>query len=188
MRVMWAVKCSFDRTRDALSQMKTPQAVFEEKQSAVNVSIDQALQGHHSAQSSAETEKFRQDIVRHVVEFHQLCQDHQATLDEKTRDFERQRCLAIEHLCRRFVQDVGLDFFRNAVRDLTINPSDAVNRTSASVNQPTPPATEAESEIVSPVEHPVRSPPASPERQVRADASSSSAVRMRIATKHGIYC
>ncbi|KAH8743993.1 hypothetical protein F5883DRAFT_30907 [Diaporthe sp. PMI_573] len=162
--VVWAVKASLDQTYHALRQMKTPQAAFEEKQSAVNVSIDQALQGHHSAQSGAEAEQFREDILRHGAELHQLRQDHQATLDAKTKDFEHQRRLEIENLCRLLVQAVGLDLFQNALQDLTNNPSDAVNRTSAPATQPTPPATEAESEVVCPVEHPARSPPAHSER------------------------
>lgn len=172
VRVVWAVKASLDHTYHALRQMKTPQAAFEERQSTVNASIDQALRGHHSAQSGAEAGKFREDILRHGAELHQLRQDYQATLDAKTKDFEQQRRLVLENLCRLLVQDVGLDFFQNALRDLTNNPSDAANRSSAPANQPTPPATEVESEVVSPIEHPVTSPPAESERPVRADAGS----------------
>lgn len=188
MGVMWAVKGSFDQTCNALRQMKTPQAAFEEKQSAANHSVDQALRCHRSAQSVGEQLKFRDDILRLSVELHQLEQDHQATLDAKNKDYEDQRRLVIENLCRLLFQAIGPDLFLNAIRNLTDNPSDAVNRTSAPANQPTPPATEAESEVVSPVEHPVRSPPASPEIPVRAGASSSPAVSMRITAKHGIYC
>lgn len=171
VRVVWAVKESLDQTYHALCQMKTPQAAFEEKQSTVNVSIDQALRGHHSAQSRAEAEKFRDDILRHGAELHQLRQDYQATLDAKTKDFNHQRRLVIENLCRLLVQAVGLDFFQNALRDLTNIASDAVDHTSAPANQPTPPATEGESEVVPPIEHPVTSPPADSERPVRAEAS-----------------
>lgn len=188
MRVVCAVQDSATQTHLALRGMKTPEAAFQEKQAAVNASIDQALEGHHSAQSSAEANKFRQDILRHSAELHQLIEDHQATLDVKTKDFEYQRRLEIENLCRRLVNAIGRDLFQNALRDLTNNPPDATSSTSAPANQPTPPATEAESEIVSPAEQSARPPPTSPERPVRADASASSAVRMRIAAKHGIYC
>lgn len=185
--VVWAVKHSLDQTYDALLEMESPQAEFEEKESAVKVSIIEAMQGHDSAISSAEKEKFLEDLLGLGVERHQLRQDHQATLDEKTKDYERRRRLVIENLCRLLVKAVGLDLFQKALQDLTNNPSDAANHASAPANQPTPPATEAESEVVSPVEHPVRSPPAYSERPVRADASSSSAVRMGIAATHGIY-
>lgn len=190
VRIIWAIKDSLDEIFEDLRQIETPQAAFEEKQSAVNTSIDQALKGHHSAQDAAEAAKFREDILRHGAELHQLRQDHEATLDARTKGYERQCRLAIERLCRLIVQNVGLDLFQDALRDLTNNSSEAGSSTSAPAapaNQPTPPATEAESEVVSPVEHPVRSPPAPPERSGRADAGASSSVRMRIAAKRGIY-
>lgn len=197
VRVIWAIKASLDQIYYKLHQMQTPQAAFEEKQSAVNLSIDKALGCHHSARSNADAARIRDDILRHGAELHRLRQEHEATLDARTEDYERQRRLAIEQLCRLIVQDVGIDVFQKALRDLTNNQSEAGSSTAAPAapdapaapaNQPTPPATEAESEVVSPVEHPVRSPPASPERSAHADASASSAVRMRIAAKRGIYC
>lgn len=193
VRVIWAIKASLDKIYYELHQMPTPQAAFEEKQSAVNLSIDQALGCHHAARSAAEAAKLRDDILRHGAELHRLRQDHEATLDARTKDYEHRRRLAIENLCRLIVQDVGLDLFKGALRDLTNDQSEAGSSTAAAAaaapaNQPTPPATEAESENVSPVEHPVRSPPASPERSARDDASASSAVRMRITANHRIYC
>lgn len=193
VRVIWAIKASLDKIYYELHQMPTPQAAFEEKQSAVNLSIDQALGCHHAARSGADAARIRDDILRHGAELHRLRQDHEATLDARTKDYERQRRLAIENLCRLIVQDVGLGLFKDAIRDLTNDKSEAGSSTAAAAaaapaNQPTPPATEAESENVSPVEHPVRSPPASPERSARDDASASSAVRMRITANHRIYC
>lgn len=188
VRVVWAVKDSLNQTIHTLAEMKNPQAAFEEKQSTVNVSIDQALRGHHSAQSRAEAEKFRDDILRHGAELHQLRQDYQATLDAKTKDFDHQRRLVIENLCRLLVQAIGLDFFQNAVPELTNITSDAVDHTSAPANQPTPPAAEPESEVVSPIQHPVGSTPADSERPVRDYVNSYSAVRMCTPAKHGIYC
>lgn len=174
VRVVWAVKDSIDQTCRALRQLRDPQAAFEEKQSTINVSIDQALRGHHSAEDRADraaAKTFREDILRHSAELHQLRQDYEATLDAKTKDFEQQHRLVIENLCRLLVKAVGPDLFQKALRDLTTNPSDAENGTSAPVNQPqaTPPATEAESGVVSPIEHPVTSPPADSEKPVRAD-------------------
>lgn len=172
VRVVWAVKDSLDQTIHTLRQMRDPKSAFEEKQSTVNASIDQALRDHHSAQDRAdraEAEKFRENILRHSAELHQLRQDYEATLDAKTRDFERQHRLVIENLCRLLVKAVGPDLFQKALRDITTNPSDAKNGTSAPANQPTPPATEAESRVVSPIEHPTTSPPADSERPVRAD-------------------
>ncbi|KAG6353431.1 hypothetical protein INS49_005612 [Diaporthe citri] len=174
MRVVHAVQDSAEQTYSALHRMKTPQAAFEERQAAVNVSIDQALNSHHSAQSCAEADRFREDILRHSAELHQLRQDHQATLDAKNKDFEHQRRLAIEDLCRRLIHAVGPDLIQSAIRNLTKNPSDATSSNPTPANQPTPPATEPEPEVVCPAEHPARSPPASPERPVRADASASS--------------
>lgn len=188
MRVVHAVQDSAEQTYLALQRMKTPKAAFEERQAALIVSFDQALYCHHSAQSRAEADRFREDILRNSVELHQLYQDHQATRDAKNKDFEHQRRLAIEDLCRRLIHDVGPDLIQNALRNLTKNPSDATSSTPTPANQPTPPATEPEPEVVSPAEHPARSPPASSERPVRADASPSSNVRMCIAAKHGIYC
>lgn len=187
MRVVCAVQDSATQTYLALRGMKTPEAAFQEKQAAVNASIDQALQGHHSAQSGAEADQFREDILKHSAELHQLRQDHQSTLDAKTKDFEHQRRLVIENLCRLLVHAVGRDLFQSALPDLTNDPSHAVSSTSAPADQPIPPATEAESEVVSPAEHSVRPPPASPERPVRSDASVLSTARMRITAKHGVY-
>lgn len=186
MRVVGAVQDAATQTYLALRGMKTPEAAFQEKRAAVNATIQQAFEGHRSAQSGDEVDKFQKDVLTHSAELHQLRQDHQATLDAKTKEFEHQRRLAIENFCRLLINAVGRDLFQNALRDVTNNPSGAVSSTSAPANQPTPPA-EAESEIVSPAEHSVRPPPASSERTVSADASASSVVRIRIAAKHGIY-
>lgn len=188
MRVVHAVQYSAEQTYSALQRMKNPQSAFEERQAAVNASIDRALHGHHSAQSLAEKDRFREDILRHVAELHQLLQDHEATLDAKNKEFEHQRRLAIEDLCRCLIRAVGPDLIQHAIRNLTKNPSDAISSTPTPANQPTPPATEPEPDVVCPAERTARSPPASPERPVRADASASSKVRIRIAAKHGIYC
>lgn len=188
MRVVKAVQDSAEQTSQALQRMKTPQAAFEERVTAVNAIIDKAFELHDSAQSRAEEARFRADILRHGVELHQLQQDHQATLDAKNKDFEHQQRLEIEYLCFCLVRDVGADLFQKALRSSTKNPSGATGSTSTPAGQPTPPATESEPEVASPVEHPARSPPASSERPVRADDGASSTVRMPIATKHGIYC
>lgn len=188
MRVVGAVQDSATQTQLALRGMKTPEAAFQEKQAALNASVDQAFEAYYSAQSGAEAEKLRKTILDHGADLRQLRQDHQATLGAKTKDFEHQRRLEIESLCRRLVNAVGRDLFQKALRDVTNNPADAASGTSAPANQPTPPATEAESEIVSPAEHSVRPPPASLERPVRADARASSALRICTSAKHGICC
>ncbi|KAK7706474.1 hypothetical protein SLS63_013961 [Diaporthe eres] len=166
-------------TRSALHRMKTPQAAFEERYAAASVSFDQALHGHHAAESREEADRaarYREDILRHSAELIQLEQDHQATLDAKNKEFEHQRRLAIEDLCRRLILAVGPDLIQKALRKLTKNPSDATSSTLTPANQPTPPATEPEPEVVSPAEHPARSPPASSERprKRRTDAEPES--------------
>lgn len=181
--VVLAASGSVEQTFRELRQMKTPQAAFEEARSALRVIFSRAIQGHHSAQSDAERETLLKDIQRYGHELSQLDQDHQATLDAKNSHFAHQRGLVLESLCRRLVQDIGRDLFQKVLQDLTNNPSDAVNRTSSPANEPTPPATEAGSEVVSPVEHAVRSPPANPQTLVSTDACFSSAVRMCIAAK-----
>lgn len=190
MGVVHAVQDSAEQTYSALQRMKTPQAAFEEREAAVSVSLKQAINDYHSAEIRGEADRAArfEDTARHGAELFQLRQDHQATLDAKNKEFEHQRRLAIEDLCRRLIQAVGPDLIQNSLRNLTKNPSDATSSTLTPANQPTPPATEPEPEVVSPAEHPARSPPASSERPVRADASASSNVSMRIAAKHGIYC
>ncbi|KAI7785683.1 hypothetical protein LA080_006249 [Diaporthe eres] len=179
MGVVHAVRDSAEQTYSALQRMKTPQAAFEERQAAVDVRLVQALNDHHSAQNRGEADRvarFKEDVVRHGAELTQLRQDHQATLDAKNKEFEHQRRLAIEDLCRRLINAVGPDLIQSALRNLTKNPSDATSSTLTPANQPTPPATEPEPEVVSPAEHPARSPPASSERprKRRTDAEPES--------------
>lgn len=184
MRVVWAVQESLDWTIHTLRQMKTPQAAFEETHLALDACADRALQRLYSAQNVADAKKFRADVLRHGAELDRLCQDHKANLDAKNKVYERHRRLEIEKLYRRLIQAVGVDFIQNILRELAQTPSlaDAVDRTAAPANQPTPPA-EAEPEVVSPVEPPVRSPPANSERPAHSEASPSPAVRMCIASR-----
>ena len=142
MLIMSSLRKLTYRIYQDLANMKTPQACFEEARAAINADFDQALRFHHCAADSAERTKHRNDILGYGPKLEELSRDHLAKVDQKNKEYQRQRQQKIEAFCRDLIHTVGEGLFERLMQELRKSSSDEVSPTPT--EKSTPPAAEPE--------------------------------------------